>query len=100
MLLCIFKTIVQFFIFVSRKFLYDDQNQGDFMAVTTTKTTQPTEGSKGIRGFKNSSDVENFYRFVFENNFRREAHLMLKVVHKMLNAKTKSKKRRTRKKLH
>lgn len=69
----------------------------------TKKVEQEVESSpaKGIAGFKSSEDVENFYRFVHENDFRNEALVMLRAVHKVLGEQSKKgKKKRARRKLH
>lgn len=38
------------------------------------------EAIKNTRNFKNSPDVENFYRFVQENGLRREAKMIFDTV--------------------
>jgi hypothetical protein len=63
------------------------------MARTAQKKSQAkSEGAKTIRQFKASSDVENFYRYVHENNFRQEAKAMLQAVQEVLVAEKKAKK--------
>lgn len=57
--------------------------------------------ANGIRSFKASSDVEDFYRFVHENDFRREAQVMLQAVHDLMSKQSKKgKKKKSRRKLH
>ena len=64
------------------------------------ETVEEQPAQNGIRGFKSSSDVESFYRFVHENDFRREAKVMLQAVHDLMKKEAKSKKKkRSRKKL-
>ena len=55
------------------------------MAKTTEKNTEAaTEAASGIKSFKSSSEVENFYRFIHENNLRAEAHKLVSVVLKKI----------------
>lgn len=60
---------------------------------TATATTVPTT----IKNFKNSGDVENFYRFIHENKLRSEAKELIKVVLKKI---TPPKKRGRKKIIH
>ena len=39
------------------------------------------EPLKNLKNFRASSDIENFYRFIYENNLRREAGVILKNIH-------------------
>ncbi|MGB0452702.1 MAG: hypothetical protein ACPGJV_03235 [Bacteriovoracaceae bacterium] len=64
---------------------------------TTTTTNAATDGTKGVRNFKQTSDVENFYRFVYESKFRREALIMMKVIHGQIAAANKKKKSKSKK---
>ena len=61
------------------------------MAKTAATTTEP-EVAKGGRNFRNSPDIENFYRFVHENDLRKEAKAVLELV--VAAQKPKKKKRR------
>lgn len=56
------------------------------------KAKAETEEEKAIgpRNFRHSSDIENFYRFVFDNELRNEAHKILDFV---LKCRKKSKRR-------
>lgn len=57
------------------------------------------EPKVNIRTFRNSPEVESFYRFIHENNLRREsAIIMQKVVIMMGGSKKKTPKKRGRKK--
>jgi hypothetical protein len=68
--------------------------------MTTTTTETPTLEGKGLRNFRNSADVENFYRFVHENGLRREAKLIMSAIVSHLNkGKKKTRKKRKSKKL-
>jgi hypothetical protein len=63
---------------------------------TAQKTTVTEINSEAIINPVNSkADIENFYRFVFENSLRRETKLALTEIHKVLKPK---KSRRGRKK--
>jgi len=52
-------------------------------------TTEQTEATTNIRTFRNSADIENFYRFVHENGLRREAAIILDKIHSVIGAKKK-----------
>lgn len=52
--------------------------------MSTAATQTSNEVVKNPRNFRASSDVENFYRYIFENNFRQEAQFMLKAIHEIL----------------
>ena len=43
-------------------------------------TNSAEESGKIVRSFRSSPEVENFYRFIYDNGMRREAHMMLSVV--------------------
>lgn len=60
--------------------------------MSRTATQAKPEAVKSIRQFKASSDVENFYRYVLENNFRQEAKAMLQAVQEVLVREKKAKK--------
>ena len=78
------------------------------MARTSTKATPEKatpEVSKGLRNFRQTQDIENFYRFIHDNALRREAKVMVDEVYKHLlaqkkkaEAKKKAKGRRAAKK--
>ena len=48
----------------------------------------------GLRSFKKSTEIENLYRFINDNNLRREAKMILELVCQKLNVKKKKKKGR------
>lgn len=50
-------------------------------------------GITGIRNFRHSPDVEGFYRFVYENDLREEARVMLEKVVTVLNRSRKKQKK-------
>ncbi|MBF0313021.1 MAG: hypothetical protein HQK50_07390 [Oligoflexia bacterium] len=49
--------------------------------ISPLKVEEPLTGealaNKGLRNFRHSSDIENFYRFVHEYDLRREAKTIL-----------------------
>ncbi|HLE11005.1 MAG: hypothetical protein A2504_10365 [Bdellovibrionales bacterium RIFOXYD12_FULL_39_22] len=53
-----------------------------------------------INDFRQSRDVEKFYRFVHENDLRREAKLLINSVLQRVAALTKKKKGRPPKNVH
>jgi len=65
------------------------------MSATTTNKDQPTAQEvvvKISRNFRNTSEVENFYRFIHDNDMRREARALLDHVYrKLLAARKKNK---------
>lgn len=54
---------------------------------------------KGIRSFRSNVDVENFYRFVHENNLRREAKMLLDIAYAQIVKSQKKRKKRNARKL-
>ena len=66
------------------------------MARTASKKTKTKavskEVSSAIKAFKASEEVEEFYRFVHDNNLRQEASILTKLVLRKMNpSKRKSK---------
>ena len=66
--------------------------------MSTSKTSEATpaaqtEAAKNSRNFRTSTEVEKFYRFVNDNNLRREAKVVLKQVVRILSPKKKRKSR-------
>ncbi len=62
----------------------------------STTTTENAESVKPVRNFRNSPDIENFYRFVHENDLRREAKLVFEALNAKIN-KTNKRKSRSKK---
>lgn len=60
------------------------------MAKQKELSAKQKEHNAAVKAFKASSDVENFYRYIADNNLRAEAHELIKVVLKQI---TPSKKR-------
>lgn len=58
-----------------------------------TETETVAESPKTPRNFRTAIDIENFYRFVNENDLRREAKIMLELIQtKVTQAVKKNKK--------
>ena len=55
----------------------------------TTETTDKTSGGVTIKNFKNSSEVENFYRFIHDNDLRSEAKQLVQIVLKSITPQKK-----------
>lgn len=62
------------------------------MAKASESADQPQEG-KSLRNFRHNTDIEGFYRFVKDNDLRREAKMILEVISKRNNQNKKKKKR-------
>jgi hypothetical protein len=65
------------------------------MSTIDTVTTENSPASAIISNVNNKADIENFYRFVYDNELRREAKLALSEIYKVIKPK---KSRRGRKK--
>lgn len=63
----------------------------------TTENVQPTEIVRTIKNFRNAPDIENFYRFVHENDLRLEAKKILELVVKNMIEATKKKSKKSKK---
>ena len=63
------------------------------MAKTTEKDNAAPSAS--IKNFKNSSEVENFYRFIHENNLRGEAKSLVELVLKRITPPKKRGRKKT-----
>ncbi len=61
-----------------------------------TENTNPGEGNT-LKGYRNLNDVENFYRFVYENKVRKEAQMIFKAIVDTLAPKKKTRKPRAKK---
>lgn len=51
------------------------------------------EAKAAVRNFRSSVDIETFYRFVHENDLRREARLILELIHSKMTVKKERKPR-------
>jgi hypothetical protein len=75
--------------------IYDLISEENMAKANTTETADT--GSMNIRTFRNSADVENFYRFVNESGLRREAAIILDKVHKVIAVKKRGRKPKAKK---
>jgi hypothetical protein len=51
---------------------------------------------KNLRAIKSNSDVENLFRFISENNLRKETHMIFTQIVNHLNPPKKKRKRKTK----
>jgi hypothetical protein len=68
------------------------------MATKVEETEVVAEGTKSIKTFRKSKELEDFYRFINENGLRREAHHALEFIHGRLHKpkkKTRGRKAKT-----
>ena len=65
------------------------------MSTIESKTVQTPNSPTAVPVVNNKADIENFYRFVYDNDLRREAKLALSEIYKAIKPK---KSRRGRKK--
>ena len=63
---------------------------------STVETEAVVEGPKTPRNFRTAIDIENFYRFVNDNDLRREAKIMLEVIQNKVMVAVKKKKKETK----
>lgn len=63
--------------------------------MTSKSSEQDVAAVRSIRNFRTNVDVENFYRFVYENDLRHEAKTLLELF--CQNSKKKSPAKRKRK---
>ena len=63
------------------------------MAKTETLEISVTEPKANIRTFRSSPEVENLYRFISDNNLRRESQIIIDTVYKAIKAKEKAAKK-------
>lgn len=63
---------------------------------TTTETKNATDAIKATRNFRTNPEVENFYRFVYENDLRFEAKKVFEQIVASMKKETKKRKRRAK----
>tara|TARA_B100000925_G_scaffold289645_1_gene272964 strand:+ start:442 stop:684 length:243 start_codon:yes stop_codon:yes gene_type:complete len=69
--------------------------RGALMSTIENNETKTQDGRSVLPVINNKADIENFYRFVFDNDLRREAKMALSEIYKVIKPK---KSRRGRKK--
>lgn len=68
--------------------------KGTFMPTKQTSNAK-TEDNSSIKQFKQNSDIENFYRFIHENNLRKEASVLMTMVAKSMKKAGRKRKAKT-----
>jgi hypothetical protein len=63
-------------------------------------TTITIEAPKTPRNFRAAADIEAFYRFVNDNDLRKEAKIMFELIHQRVMGTVKRKRKEKTKKLH
>ncbi|MBY0414514.1 MAG: hypothetical protein K2Q18_10125 [Bdellovibrionales bacterium] len=66
------------------------------MSLETNNTEAVVESPKTPRNFRTAIDIENFYRFVNDNDLRREAKIMLELIQQKVLITVKKKKKETK----
>lgn len=59
----------------------------------TIETEQIVENPKTPRNFRTAIDIENFYRFVNDNDLRKEARIMLDIIQSKVMIQIKKKRK-------
>ena len=77
--------------------LEDNMSETQIEPIKMEKEIDVSEAVLNIRTFRKHPDVENFYRFIFDNNLRVEARLMVETLFTALGGKTTKRKRRKKK---
>ena len=63
---------------------------------TGIETEVVAEGPKTPRNFRTAIDIENFYRFVNDNDLRREAKIMLELIQQKVMITVKKKRKESK----
>lgn len=66
------------------------------VAQTGIETEVVAEGPKTPRNFRTAIDIENFYRFVNDNDLRREAKIMLELIQQKVMITVKKKRKESK----
>ena len=66
------------------------------MYTLSTETEAVVEGPITPRNFRTAIDIKNFYRFVNDNDIRREAKIMLELIQQKVMITVKKKKKETK----
>jgi hypothetical protein len=61
--------------------------------MSNIETEQVVESPKTPRNFRTAIDIENFYRFVNDNDLRKEAKIMLEIIQAKVMASVKKNKK-------
>lgn len=68
--------------------------------IETIETVVTIESPKTPRNFRSAVDIENFYRFVNDNDLRKEARIMFELIHQKVMGTVKKKRKEKTKKVH
>lgn len=60
-----------------------------------TNTVENNDANSALKTFKTSSEVQDFYRFIHENNIREEAYQLMKIVLKSITPQKKRGRKKT-----
>jgi hypothetical protein len=71
-----------------------EDNMSEAQVGSNKKEIELSEANVNIRTFRKLADVENFYRFIFDNNLRAEARIMIESLYTHLGGKKTKRKRR------
>lgn len=63
----------------------------------TVENTNQVEKTSPLKNIRSNPDVENFYRFIYENSLRKEAKLCLEAIVKAIKPAKKTRGRRKKK---
>jgi hypothetical protein len=72
------------------------------MSTATNETNNEAQNeshNRNVKNFRSSPDVENFYRFINENNLRREAQKAIEAIYDRIKLAEKKSKRKRKKKV-
>lgn len=61
-----------------------------------TNTETVAESPKTPRNFRTAIDIENFYRFISDNDLRKEAKIMIEIIQQKVYATVKKKKKESK----
>ena len=70
------------------------------MTTINKDISQVENAKRGATSFRHALEVESFYRFIHDNNLRRESKLLINAVLNRISSLTKRKKGRPPKKIH
>lgn len=74
-----------------------EENMSEAQVETKKVEGEVSEATVNIRTFRKNPDVENFYRFIFDNNLRVEARSLVENLFTAMGGKTTKRKRRKKK---
>ena len=67
------------------------------MSIENTEVkSQNLSEANTLKGYRNLNDIENFYRFVYDNKVRNEAHMIFQAIIDVVAPKKKARKPRAK----